>query len=231
MKIILSQQEQYLIYYIKIKRYPIQKQQREVRFEKRQQEYLKIIENLKVEIQKKCASRDFKSDESQVQRQQLFNEINDNIDNIQLKISKILVDQEKDITKFFNNKIFEIKKQFEEERIKKGKKEQDYIEKENQLISELEWIKNIAQKIDDENHSLMDQYKKLKSDYQTQENDREMLFKELIMKKKKNAILKSQIEQYQEIYDEVSKEMDPEKDKDIKNESQYHNKSSKINCI
>lgn len=36
----------------------------------------------------------------------------------------------------------------------------------------------------------------LKAQYQTQENDREMLLKELIMKKKKNAILKSQIEQY-----------------------------------
>ena len=51
------------------------------------------------------------------------------------------------------------------------------MEKENQLISELEWIKNIAQKIDQENHGLMKKYMDLKAQYQTQENDREMLLK------------------------------------------------------
>lgn len=42
-------------------------------------------------------------------------------------------------------------------------RDQDYIEKENQLISELEWIKNIAQKIDNENHNLMKKYVDLKA--------------------------------------------------------------------
>jgi len=51
------------------------------------------------------------------------------------------------------------------------------LEKENQLISELEWIKNIAQKIDQENHNLMKKHMDLKAQYQTQENDREMLLK------------------------------------------------------
>lgn len=95
------------------------------------------------------------------------------------------------------------------------------MEKENQLISELEWIKNIAQKIDQENHNLMKKHMDLKAQYQTQENDREMLLKyafllffpifyfhsrELIMKKKKNAILKSQLEQYEKLLNEVTKE-------------------------
>ena len=35
----------------------------------------------------------------------------------------------------------------------------------------------------------MKKYVDLKASYQTQESDREMLLKELIMKKKKNAIL------------------------------------------
>lgn len=73
------------------------------------------------------------------------------------------MDKEKDIIRFFNNRISEIKKQFEEERIKKGKKDQDYIEKENQLISELEWIKNIAQKIDNENQNLQKKHQDLRA--------------------------------------------------------------------
>lgn len=52
----------------------------------------------------------------------LHSKINDNIANIQLKTSKVLLDQEKDIIRFFNNKINEIKKQFEEERIKRSQK-------------------------------------------------------------------------------------------------------------
>jgi len=52
----------------------------------------------------------------------LHTKIIDNINNIQVKTSKVLLDQEKDIIRFFNNKINEIKKQFEEERIKRSKK-------------------------------------------------------------------------------------------------------------
>lgn len=78
-----------------------------------------------------------------------------------------MVDQEKDIMRFFINKINEIKKEFEEEKLKKGKNDQDYLLKENQLISELEWIKNIAQKIDKENHDLMKQFMELKAKYYT----------------------------------------------------------------
>ena len=107
----------------------------------------------------------------------LHTKIIDNINQIQLKTSKVMIDQERDIMRFFINKINEIKKEYEEERIRKGKKDQDYLEKENKLISELEWIKNIAQKIDNENHSLMKKYMDLKAQYQTQENDREMILK------------------------------------------------------
>ena len=56
-------------------------------------------------------------------------------------------------------------------------RDQSYMEKENQLIAELEWIKEIAQKIDTENHSLMKKYMDLKAQYSTQENDREILLR------------------------------------------------------
>ena len=51
------------------------------------------------------------------------------------------------------------------------------MEKENQLIAELEWIKDIAQKIDNENHTLMKKYMELKAQYSTQEKDREILLR------------------------------------------------------
>lgn len=52
------------------------------------------------------------------------------------------------------------------------------------MLSELDWIKNIAHKIDLENQSLMKKYTKLKSEYELQEKDKDLLMKELLMKKK-----------------------------------------------
>lgn len=140
--------------------------------------------------------------------QNTHGQIIDKIQVIQYRTSKVMVDQEKDIMRFFINKINEIKKEFEEEKIKKGKNDQDYLQKENQLISELEWIKNIAQKIDKENHDLMKQFMELKAKYYTQESDREMLLKQLIIKKKKNAVLKNQLKHYEKLLEQVEQPQD-----------------------
>ncbi len=67
----------------------------------------------------------------------------------------------------------------------------------------MEWIKNIAQKIDKENHDLMKQFMELKAKYYTQESDREMLLKQLIIKKKKNAVLKNQLKHYEKLLEQV----------------------------
>jgi|JI6StandDraft_1071083.scaffolds.fasta_scaffold07450_3 chromosome segregation ATPase len=139
---------------------------------------------------------------------ELHGKIQDNLTTIQSKTSKILVQQESDIIRFFHKKINEIKEKFKEERISKGEKDQEHIQKEKQLVSELEWMKNIAQKIDTENQTLVKKYAELKSEFEIQKNDRDMLLRELLMKKKKNAVLSSQIEQYEKLLQEVSKEVD-----------------------
>lgn len=94
---------------------------RKERFVKREMEYRKIIDDLQSELRSKTNldQGDKKVMESIYKD---HSKIIDGINSIQLRTSKILVDQERDIIRFFNNKINEIKKQFEEERIKKGKK-------------------------------------------------------------------------------------------------------------
>jgi DNA repair exonuclease SbcCD ATPase subunit len=180
------------------------KDEKEHRYVKRETGYRKLVDELHEELR-----RDFSLNGADRKKMEeiagLHGKILDNINNIQLKTSKVLLDQEKDIIRFFNNKINEIKKQFEEERIRRGKKDQSYEVKEKQLIAELEWIKDIAQKIDQENHTLMKKHMELKAQYATQENDREILLREVILKKKKNAILKSQIDQYEKMLEDVSK--------------------------
>ncbi|CAD8111424.1 unnamed protein product [Paramecium sonneborni] len=202
------------------------------RYVQREIEFKKTIDELQQELRSRTAL-----DQTDKKIMEMIykdhSKIIDGINNIQLRTSKILVDQERDIIRFFNNKINEIKKQFQEEREKKGQNDKEYILKENQLISELEWIKKIAQKIDDENHQLMQKYKELKVEYQTQERDREMLMKELIIKKKENAILKSQIQQYEKLLNDVQKEDDQDSYQDqvldksgIKNQKTEKSKQS-----
>ena len=76
------------------------------------------------------------------------------------------------------------------------------------MASELEWIKNIAHKIDEENKTLMKKYSSLKAEFEIQEKDKDLLLKELLMKKKENAALRTQVEQYEKLLNEVSREME-----------------------
>lgn len=94
---------------------------RKERFVKREIEYRKIIDELQQELrQKTTLDQGDKKLMENIYKD--HSKIVEGINSIQLRTSKILVDQERDIIRFFNNKINEIKKQFEEERIKKGKK-------------------------------------------------------------------------------------------------------------
>lgn len=112
-----------------------------------------------------------------VQINDLHKEIMDNIAAIQNKTSKILIEQQSDIRRFFNKKINEIKDKFKEDRINKNEKDQEYQQKQKQMASELEWIKNIAHKIDEENKTLMKKYSSLKAQFEIQERDKDLLLK------------------------------------------------------
>lgn len=53
----------------------------------------------------------------------------------------------------------------------------------------------IAQKIDDENRGLMKKNSELKIQYLSQENDRDLLLKQLIFQKKENQKLRKDVEE------------------------------------
>ena len=65
----------------------------------------------------------------------------------------------------------------------KGMSKEELKDRENQLNQHLEVITNIAQRIENENRTLMKKNSELKKEYQNQENDRELLLKQLVMLK------------------------------------------------
>ena len=183
-------------------------QEREARFLKREKEYREIIADLNRQVKSRNLLNE-KEDDHHINGLKGTNtKINDNIDLIQSKTTKVLAEQEKDIIRFYNSKIKELQHQFEEENIKKGKKDLDFLKKENKLISELEWIKDISYKIDNENHNWMKKYMDQKVDYEAQENDRQMLLNEVVLKKKKNAMLFSQYKEYKKLFEIMTQDLD-----------------------
>jgi hypothetical protein len=168
------------------------------RFIKREQEYRKIIEDLTKDLRPNLMVNP--GEKKMLENIIGFHEkILENISLVQIRTSKILLDQERDIIHFYNSKINELREQFEEENEKQAKRDQDFLEKENKLMSELEWIKGIAQKIDVENHYLVKRYTELKVEYQTQENDRQMLLKEVVLQKNRKELLVKKIDHYKEL--------------------------------
>lgn len=96
------------------------------RFVEREIQYRKIIEELQDEI--KCkTSLDYTDRNRMQQINDLHKEIIDNIGTIQNKTSKILIEQESDIRRFFHKKINEIKEKFKEDKINKTEKDQEYL--------------------------------------------------------------------------------------------------------
>ena len=101
------------------------------------------------------------------------------------------------------------------------------MKKEKKLISELEWIKGISDKIDTENHNWMRKYMELKINYEAQENDRQVLLNEVVIKKKRNAILYSQIEEYKQLFKMLTEDEDPKSmaQSQLKEDQSSHMKS------
>ena len=93
----------------------------------------------------------------------------------------------------------------------------DLKDRENELHHHLELITNIAQRIDNENRDLVKKNQKLKSDLRAQENDRELLVKQLVMQKKENSKVKEEID----FYDNMINEKDEDEQIDIDSTTQY----------
>ena len=94
-----------------------------------------------------------------------------------------------------------MKKKIEERKTNKSDSGADQKEREAELEHHLELITNIAQRIDNENRALLRKNQELRTEYRKQENDREMLVKQLVMQKKDNAKVREQIEVYQRLID------------------------------
>ena len=109
---------------------------------------------------------------------------------MQKQTSNELLQQRSDIWQKLDQKLEDIKSQLKAEHDRKQEDNYDFKEREKELNDHLETMTQIAQRIDDENRALMKRNAELKIEYLSQENDRDLLLKQLIFQKKESQKLK-----------------------------------------
>ena len=100
--------------------------------------------------------------------------------------------------RYFNQNLLKWKKKLEEQKSYKGDQEGDLKERENEMQHNLELITSIAQRIDNENRVLIKKNQELRQEYRAQENERELLVRQLVMQKSENKRYKEEIVEFEQ---------------------------------
>jgi hypothetical protein len=123
---------------------------------------------------------------------QLQGQIVKNVTLVQDRTAKILQEQERDLLRAFRARLFDIQTELEKEKSKKEDGAGAWIERCKQLEAELEWAKEVADRLERVNQTLLQENNRLKSQFTSQEEDRNFLIKQLVAVKKDNAKLRAE---------------------------------------
>ena len=128
-------------------------------------------------------------------------QILNNVELVQDRTARIMQEQERDLLRAFRARLFDVQTELEKEKSKKDDGASAWIEKSRQLETEVEWAKEVADRLERVNQSLLQENARLKSQFSSQEEDRNFLIKQLVAVKKDNARLRAE-------YTELEKEND-----------------------
>eukprot|EP01083_Nonionella_stella_P272984 926023_1 len=125
----------------------------------------------------------------------MHNHIQKNLTHIQEKTAQILQDQEQDLLRAFSTRLDAVHDELKHERGKSNSGSAEWVQKCHRLAEELDWIKEQAYKIEEENRSYSKSNTKLKANLKTYEEDRRFLIKQLLAQKKEAGALRETVAQ------------------------------------
>lgn len=85
---------------------------------------------------------------------ELCRQLEENIDKIPENISNTINVVEKEFIGFYNEEINQLYQNFEREYAMRNWQKKQFLKREEDLLKQIKWVKNISQKIDDENDTL-----------------------------------------------------------------------------
>ena len=160
----------------------------------RERAYKTRIDELEEElmIQRQEKSGWMNTDTKMQKLKSLQGQIVKNVTLVQDRTAKILQEQERDLLRAFRARLFDIQSELDKEKSKKEDGAGAWIERCKQLEAELEWAKEVADRLERVNQTLLQENNRLKSQFTSQEEDRNFLIKQLVAVKKDNAKLRAE---------------------------------------
>ena len=155
----------------------------------RERAYKTRIDELDEEVNRQRQKKTgwMKTDGKMAKLNSMQSHIINNVELVQDRTSRILQEQERDLLRAFRARLFDVQTELEKEKSKKDDGAGAWIERSRQLEAEVEWAKEVADRLERVNHSLTGENERLKTQFKSQEEDRNFLIKQLVSVKKDNA--------------------------------------------
>ena len=160
----------------------------------RERAYKTRIDELDEEVSRQRQKKTgwMKTDGKMAKLNAMQSHIINNVELVQDRTSRILQEQERDLLRAFRARLFDVQTELEKEKSKKDDGAGAWIERSRQLEAEVEWAKEVADRLERVNHSLTAENDRLKTQFKSQEEDRNFLIKQLVAVKKDNAKLRAE---------------------------------------
>lgn len=160
----------------------------------RERAYKQRIDELEEEFNRQKSGKTgwMKTDSKMASLKHMQHQIVENVELVQDRTANVLQEQERDLLRAFRARLFDVQTELEKEKGKKDDGAGAWIEKSRQLEAEVEWAKQVADRLERVNQGLVSENARLKSQSSSQEMDRNNLIKELCAYKKDNSILRAE---------------------------------------
>eukprot|EP01031_Cornospumella_fuschlensis_P039657 gene39657-48280_t len=175
----------------------------------RERAYKMRIDELEEELaaQRESKTGWMKSDSKISKLRAMHSQILGNVELVQDRTARILQEQERDLLRAFRARLFDVQTELEKEKGKKDDGAAAWIERSRQLEAEVEWAKEVADRLERVNQTLLQENNRLKSQFTSQEEDRNFLIKQLVAVKKDNARLRAEYTELENENENLKSEM------------------------
>ncbi|GMI35196.1 hypothetical protein TrCOL_g6724 [Triparma columacea] len=120
--------------------------------------------------------------------------IEDNVDIVQDRTTKILQEQERDLLRAFRARLFDVQTELEQEKSRTDNGATEHIDKLHKAQKHLEKYQNINNKLDEHNRTLIKANETLQKEFDSQNEDRNYLIQKLVEEKRRSARLAQECE-------------------------------------
>lgn len=158
-------------------------QRRQEAYLRKESQYRQQLKNMEERMQ----TIDVADPENNMRMNQIRNmhrDIQESIGQIQGKTSRILQDQERDLIRAFRARLVDVTDELDKERKKNENGSVEWLHRCRKLTEQLEWLRELTEKLTQENKKCIKENRSFRRQLKTQEEDREFLIKQLVVVKR-----------------------------------------------